>query len=66
MDWRKELFPGDWVVLSDHREAVIISKRKHAFWVEIDGVEGEQRYQMIEIGFIESISKNLEHWLQAV
>lgn len=65
MDWRDMLLPGDWVILNNDREAVIVGKRDE-YWIEIEGTEGEQKYQMIQASFIKSISKNLEHWFLAV
>ncbi|NLG05794.1 MAG: hypothetical protein GX567_18505 [Clostridia bacterium] len=66
MDWRDMLLPGDWVILSNDQEAVIVGKRDDSYWVEITGIEGEQRFQMIQSQFVKSISKNLEHWFLAV
>jgi hypothetical protein len=66
MDWRDMLLPGDWVILNNDREAVIVGKRDDEYWIEIEGTEGEQKYQMIQASFIKSISKNLEHWFLAV
>ena len=66
MDWRDMLLPGDWVILNNDREAVIVGKRDDEYWIEIEGTQGEQKYQMIQASFIKSISKNLEHWFLAV
>ena len=66
MDWRDMLLPGDWVILNNDREAVIVGKRDDEYWIEIEGTEGEQKYQMIQASFIKIISKNLEHWFLAV
>lgn len=60
------LRPGDWVVLATGQEAVIIGKRENAYWVEIADIEGEQKYVMVSLSLIKSVSKNLNHWLQAV
>ena len=66
MNWRDMLLPGDWVILHNNQEAVIIGKQENAYWVEIEGLEGEQRYQMIQASFLKCISKNLNHWFMAV
>ena len=66
MDWRDMLLPGDWVILNNDREAVIVGKRDDEYWIEVEGTQGEQKYQMIQASFIKGISKNLEHWFLAV
>ena len=66
VDWKEILRPGDWVVLNNNQEAVIIGRRDDAYWVELVDMDGEQRYVMVSTGFIKSVSKNLEHWLLAV
>lgn len=66
MDWKDMLLPGDWVILQDGREVVIINKRENSYWIETGATEGEQNYQLIPKAFIKSVSKNLEHWFMAV